>query len=183
MRRTQSQCHPTTGRVAWFVEPLMKIRTAMASEAHALSKLAVAAKAHWGYSQSQLRAWTSDLTLSPDAIAQLPTFVAEVHAESGTEIAGFYQLDTLQLPWSLGHLWVKPQLMRRGLGRALLLHALARVADAGLTELCIDSDPHAEPFYVAFGAKRVGAIPAPIEDDPARMRPQLRLVLDHPTAG
>ena len=159
----------------------MKIRTAIASEAPALSQLAVAAKAHWGYSQSQLRAWTSDLTLSPASIAHLPTFVAEIDGESGTEIAGFYQLETLQLPWSLAHLWVKPQLMRRGIGRAMLMHAVARVADAGLTELCIDADPNAEPFYVAFGATRVAAMPAPIDDDPARMRPQLRLILHHAT--
>jgi hypothetical protein len=37
----------------------------------------------------------------------------------------------------------------------------------------IDSDPNAEPFYLACGAERTGAIPAPIAGQPARVRPQL----------
>lgn len=72
-------------------------------------------------------------------------------------------------------LWVSPPFMRHGVGRALLGWALARARRAGYTDIDIDADPHAEPFYLAQGARRVGVTCAPLAGDPDRVRPQLRL--------
>ena len=43
--------------------------------------------------------------------------------------------------------------------------------------LHIDADPHAERFYLACGALRVGAVPAPLEGEPQRVRPQMALAV------
>ncbi|HSG41414.1 MAG TPA: GNAT family N-acetyltransferase [Thermoanaerobaculia bacterium] len=150
----------------------MLIRRALEHEAGALSAIAMAAKAHWPYTASQLEAWRDDLTISAELIASSPTYVAELEGEIG----GFYSLVHEGETWSLEHLWVAPDQMRRGLGRALLSHAMDFAARNGAASIAIDADPYAEPFYIACGAGRVGAITAPIEGHPDRERPQLLLV-------
>jgi ribosomal protein S18 acetylase RimI-like enzyme len=147
------------------------IRAARPEEAEALAAIAWAAKGSWGYSEFELEVWREQLTPSAESVRDRPTYVAELRAE----VAGFYQLDMDAHPIELEHLWVDPRFMRRGLGRALLSHARAHLAGAGVAELHIDSDPNAVAFYVACGARRVGARPAPIAGQPDRVRPQLRL--------
>ena len=50
----------------------------------------------------------------------------------------------------------------------------------GLREIVIDADPNAENFYVHCGATVTGVVPAPIEGQPGRTRPQLRLSAELP---
>ena len=77
-------------------------------------------------------------------------------------------------PWELEHLWVHPDWLRRGIGRALLArHGSGR--REGEAALLIDADPHAEAFYLAAGAQRVGAVAAPIAGQPDRVLPRLLL--------
>ena len=154
----------------------MHLRPAIPADAATLSRIAYAAKASWGYPEAELRNWKSGLTVRPETVQASPTFVAEV----GGEIAGFYQLKSSASPWELEHLWVHPNHMRQGIGRALLRHAAGQAAEAGQTILAIDADPQAEPFYQACGARRVGAVPAPIAGQPQRVRPQLELPILNP---
>jgi RimJ/RimL family protein N-acetyltransferase len=154
----------------------MNIRSARVEEAEALASVAGAAKAHWGYLQAQLEAWREDLSPSAVSIAEQPTFVAEVEGQ----LAGFCQLNRMADLVELEHLWVHPRFMGRGIGRALLARCLQQVAAWGVEAIHIDSDPNAEPFYKSCGAVRVGERPAPIEGEPARVRPQLRLSTRQP---
>jgi GNAT superfamily N-acetyltransferase len=149
----------------------MRIRPADVKEADELAQLAWLAKASWGYSQAQLEAWREGLTPSPKSIAEQPTFVAEVDERP----VGFCQVNLQARPVELEHLWVHPHLMGRGIGRALLARALQHLDSLGIEVLHIDSDPNAEPFYLACGAVRVGEVPAPIQGQSGRKRPQLRL--------
>ena len=136
-----------------------------------MAAIAWAAKASWGHSDAQLEAWRDALTPSAASIRARPTCVAELDGEP----AGFYQLDMSTQPVELDHLWVQPRFMRQGVGRALLAHAVQTLARRGIATLHIDSDPDAEPFYLACGAVRVGVRPAPIDRQPERVRPQLLL--------
>lgn len=149
----------------------MKIRPATRDDAESLDPIAFAAKAHWGYSREQLHLWKQELTTPPDSIDGRPTFVAEVDGK----VVAFAQTDPSVEPWELVALWVLPRFMGRGLGRALLRASAAAAKAAGQDVLAIDSDPHAEAFYLACGARNVGRIPAPIAEDEARARPQLLL--------
>lgn len=149
----------------------MNIRAARPEEAAVLGAIACAAKASWGYTTGQLEAWRAELYPGAESIRARPTCVAEHEGQ----LAGFYQLDMASQPVELGHFWVHPRFMRRGVGRAMLAHAMQYLATRGLEPLHIDSDPHAEPFYAALGAVRIGALAAPIEGQPGRVRPQLRL--------
>ena len=149
----------------------MKIRSAAPGEHAALSRLAYAAKAYWGYSTDQLSIWRNELTFRPETISAWPTWVAEI---DGMPV-GVIQLNPTVEPCELDSLWVLPMAMGRGIGKALLRQALDAALQLGLSEVAIDSDPNAESFYLSCGAVRVGEIQAPIADQPQRIRPQLRL--------
>jgi ribosomal protein S18 acetylase RimI-like enzyme len=147
----------------------MEIRPASEAEAPLLSSIALRAKAHWNYPSEALERWRSELTVSPKDVRAKPTFVAVVDAE----IAGFCSLRPAPSSWELDHLWVLPGFMHRGIGRALLSHALDVAASSGATEITIDADPNAEAFYLKCGAIRQGVVAAPIPGQPERVRPQL----------
>lgn len=149
----------------------MRLRTAVASEAETLDRIALAAKAHWGYSDQDMERWRPELQTSAASIGAWPTFVAEAE---GTAIA-FAQLDPTRDPWELVSLWVQPEHMGLGIGRQLLRKALTSAASAGQRCIVIDSDPNALGFYVACGARQIGSVPAPLLGKPDRIRPQLEL--------
>jgi len=58
--------------------------------------------------------------------------------------------------WRLGHLFVEPEEIGRGHGRALLSHARDEARRRGYRVLVIQGDPNAARFYEACGARRVG---------------------------
>ncbi len=153
-----------------FSSPSMYIRRAVEREAASLSALALKGKRHWGYPDAQIEAWRLSLDVSPEEIRSQPTFIGDLDGR----IIGFYSLapDPSGV-WELAHLWVEPEHLMQGYGRALLGHALRMAADEGATELHVDADPHAESFYLACGAVPIGTVAAPIAGQPNRVRPQL----------
>jgi GNAT superfamily N-acetyltransferase len=149
----------------------MRIRRAIRSEVDQLDTIAMQAKAHWGYTAVQLEQWLDSLSTAPLSVERWPTFVAEVQGHA----IGFAQVNPELETWELVSLFVLPAHIGQGVGRALLKQALVTAKAAGQSALHIDSDPNAEPFYLACGAVRVGMEAAPIEGDSARIRPQLNL--------
>ena len=55
-------------------------------------------------------------------------------------------------------LFVDPSAIGSGVGRALLDDAVRYAARRGWSTLRVESDPGAEGFYVAHGARRVGTV-------------------------
>jgi len=115
-----------------------------------------------------LEAWREELRITPEALAR-PHGIACVDGR----LAGFYTLAPAPRDWELDNLWVDPRCMAQGIGRALLRHALQAALDGGAMRVRVDSDPNAEPFYLACGAQRTGSVSAPIPGEPGRVRPQL----------
>jgi GNAT superfamily N-acetyltransferase len=131
------------------------------------------AKARWGYSHAQMEAWRPSLIVTADQLRTHPAFVLETD-----RAVGFYSLRIIDGTCELENLWVISSALGRGYGRQLLAHALDVVRGFGLGEVVIDADPNAESFYVHCGATVIGKVPAPIEGQPARFRPQLRLSVE-----
>ena len=148
----------------------MNIRLALENDIALLDEIALEAKASWGYAQAQIYAWRSELRTTPQSLRTCPTFVAE-----GKEIFGFTQLDPRLSPWQLVAMWIRPRFMRRGIGRALLRHCCEYASRSGQSLVAIDSDPNAEAFYLACGAKAIGQVAAPIPGVANRTRPQFVL--------
>jgi GNAT superfamily N-acetyltransferase len=140
-------------------------------EAHELSAIARAAKAHWGYPEAWMRHWAAQFEITPELIARCWTCVAR---NDGRAI-GFAVVD--DGPSELVHLWVRPEAQRRGIGRRLLGAAVDAARGRGLTALRIESDPNAAAFYESCGARRVGERAAPMPGAPDRVLPLLAIDL------
>ncbi len=140
----------------------MTIRRVRPKEAALLTEVAHEAKRHWGYPERWIAAWRTDLTLTPAFVRHASVFAA---VEAGV-VQGFYALVGSGTHHNLEHFWVRPEAMGCGLGRALFEHAAARAAEAGARHLEIESDPHAEGFYLRMGARRVGEKVYTLENHP-----------------
>lgn len=134
----------------------LHLRPARADEAGLLGPLALRSKAHWGYSAEFLDACRAELTYRPAEVESRRMVVAE----SGGRLLGFYSLDGDPPRGELGNMWVEPDAIGTGVGRRLWDHAMAAARTAGFATLRIDADPHAEGFYLAMGARRIGQSPS-----------------------
>ena len=150
----------------------LSIRRALHGEAELLTEIADAAKRHWGYPEHWIAQWKEALTITPDLVAEHPVYSA---VRTG-EVLGFYMLQTDGQTSTLEHLWIRPECIGQGVGRALFEHAVRIAAAAGANVLLIDSDPHTEGFYQRMGARRVAEIPADVQGV-ARVLPRLLLPL------
>jgi len=152
------------------------IRTATAQDARALSDLALRSKAYWGYDHEFLELCREDLAVTAAHIATRDLGIAV----DGERVLGFFMLgesgDVLDM------LFVDPGAMGRGVGRMLLDEAVRIARTRGIRALLIDSDPFAEGFYLAAGARRIGEVAS--GSIPGRVLPQLELLVESSrTAG
>jgi GNAT superfamily N-acetyltransferase len=127
------------------------MRDAAAADCDVLSALAYASKASWGYDAMFMAACRDELTVSAADLTR-----AHVRVASDIDIVGFHGVADAALEW----LFVAPQAMRRGIGRALFDDALAVARATGVDVLRIDADPNAAPFYERMGARRIGDAPS-----------------------
>ena len=143
------------------------IRRATPDDVDALTDLAHRAKAHWRYPATWLRAWDPQLTITTGYLEIHHVWVADVDGR----IVGMCALEDRRRTWGLEHVWVEPAVHRRGIGRALVLHALdeARRMRPGVVQLL--ADPYATGFYERLGARFAGESRAPMPGAPDRTLP------------
>ena len=150
------------------------LRRATAADASALTSLAHAAKSRWGYPDAWLAAWDEALTLSADYVARHHVIAAETPTGA---LVGVYSLEDEGDRWSLGHLWVRPEVQGCGVGRSLMEHALAWAGRQRAGVLRVEADPHTNGFYERLGGVCVGAVAAPMPGEPERALPLFEFVV------
>jgi GNAT superfamily N-acetyltransferase len=141
------------------------IRRAQPADAAVLTSLALASKAVWGYDARFMAACRAELTITPESTARQPTHLIERQGQ----VLGFYQLRIDGALAEVAQFFIAPAMLRRGLGRRLWAHLDQTARAAGARQL--DSDPHAEAFYLAMGMRRIGT--APSGSIAGRMLPRL----------
>jgi N-acetylglutamate synthase-like GNAT family acetyltransferase len=151
----------------------IEIRRAKPDEAAALTELAQAAKRYWRYPETWIEQWKADLTITPEFLNDNDVFVAIVDGE----IAGCCALVMRNLLAEIEHMWIKPERMGSGVGRALFDHAKQRAEQRGARALELSADPNAAGFYERMGAKYIGEIPAGMNGDEHRVLPRMRIDL------
>jgi ribosomal protein S18 acetylase RimI-like enzyme len=140
----------------------LQIRRATPEQADELSRIALAAKAHWGYPQRWLEIWRLQLTFSPQYFEENKGWVAHV---DGAPI-GFYTLQEKDGTASIENLWVLPEYMGKGVGKALFQHAVELSRGRGNTILQLEADPNAVPFYEKMGMHQIGEYQYELEGQP-----------------
>lgn len=151
----------------------IQVRTAVGDDANAASTVARRAKAAWNYPPAWLDEWRDALTLTSEYLTTHKSFVAV----QGNEVVGVCVLEIHDSSASLEHVWIAPECQRRGVGRRLVATALDVAARLGLSRVEVDADPNAEGFYARLGARRLGAIPAPMPGARDRMLPRMQFVV------
>lgn len=130
----------------------MKIRQARIDEAPLLTQIAVEAKSYWGYPPDWITHWESDLTVSPEFIASNEVYLAD---DDGT-IHGFYALCVNGDTAELEHMWVRPDMIGKGVGKELFLDAMDRAGSLSVKRVELSADPNAAGFYEKLGAEKFG---------------------------
>jgi len=129
------------------------IRAGESGEAEKLTRIALVSKGHWGYSEQQLRYWLETfLRVSADYVRANKVWVAEVDSS----LVGFAAVKDGDDEAELDHLWILPDYIGKGIGKALFASAVNHVAKTGRRELVFTSDPHADGFYEKMGAEKIG---------------------------
>ena len=154
----------------------IQIRRARPDEAELLTALAHAAKRHWNYPERWIEHWNADLTISPEFIHHNDVYVALIDGVVG----GCCALVVSDSLAELEHMWIDPQQMGRGVGRALFEHTIQRATQLGFTELELSADPNAEGFYNRMGAVRIGEVRADMDGEP-RVLPRMKIDLGERT--
>jgi GNAT superfamily N-acetyltransferase len=136
----------------------LQIRPARGGEAAALSELCVRSKAVWGYDAAFMALAAAALAIGEAEIGAGAVWVAV----TGEEIAGVAALAPGAAPGTLdlARLFVAPERLRCGVGRALFAHVVAEARRQGAGRLTILADPNAGGFYERGGARRIGAAPS-----------------------
>lgn len=133
------------------------LRPARADERPLLDEICFRAKAHWGYDTVFMESVRDQIRVSPEAIALGHVWVA---LDGTGKPGGVMQVDRLnQTIADLSLMFIAPECMRLGFGRALFAKGCEIARDMGAWELVIDSDPQAAGFYAAMGAARIASAP------------------------
>ena len=83
-------------------------------DAGALTGISFAAKRYWGYPERWISRWEESLTITPDFVSRNEVYAAVLEGE----IVGFYALVGEGQRIELEHLWVSPEHIGAGIGRA-----------------------------------------------------------------
>ena len=154
-----------------------EIRPAVESDARRLTEISFTSKAHWDYPPEFFTVWAGELTISPQYIAVNDVFVF-VQKTVIIGYCSFVELQTdvycgevhLSAGFWLEHMFIDPNFLGLGIGRALFNHLRKVCRQKGITQFNILADPHARNFYEKMGAKYQLDFPSSV---PGRTTPQL----------
>lgn len=150
---------------------MLRMRQGLPQDAAILSDLAFRSKAHWGYDADFMDACRGELSYHE---TDFPSYYFAV--VENPELIGFYSMAFLsETETELSALFVDPDYIGQGYGRALLTHARIQAKVFGAEYILIVSDPNAVQFFKANGATVCGERPS--SSIPSRMLTLLSLRL------
>jgi len=118
-------------------------------------------KASWGYDADFMRQSRQILQVTPERMLDWQLRVASDAAGRLLGVCGHsVEQTSTGLAAELELMFVEPDAMRIGVGRALFADLRARLHAQGVSALWILSDPGAEAFYSSQGAVRAGLHPS-----------------------
>jgi len=151
---------------------MISLRRALPEEAAILSQIAFAAKSYWGYPERWMEQWKPQLTFNSKYFEENESWVAELN---GISVAFYTLLEKDGNAW-VEDLWVSPELIGKGIGKSLFLHALNISRQRGFKKLQLEADPNAVGFYEKMGMYKIGERQYELEGQ-LRILPKMEITL------
>ena len=108
----------------------LTIRSATPQEADEISELTVRSKAYWGYSKDFMDACREELTVTQQLIGS--DNIDYLVAEHGSKLLGYYAIEKCsEKEYELEALFVDPEYIGKGIGKALITHAKNKTKSLG----------------------------------------------------
>ena len=124
-----------------------------------LVALVLRSKSSWGYDEEFMTRFAAT-SLTRELVGERRTALV---AYAAHRPVGLAVVDDEPTRAWLEDLWVEPEYFGRGVGRALFEGAVEVAREHGHGTLELESDPHAEGFYLALGAVRTGTRPSGLQ--------------------
>lgn len=156
--------------------PNIAIRDACADDLDALSALAFASKASWGYDATFMAQCRAELTFDAGRLARERIRVAEENGRIVGMSSCWVDRDADAL--EVEDFFVAPGAFGRGIGRRLMDDMIGFADAEGVQLMLVDADPNAQSIYEALGFRQYTTSPS--ASIPGRMLPRLRRELAPP---
>lgn len=144
----------------------LTLRLAAASDCSALTRLALASKAHWGYDEAFMRACVPALTVTSALLANHHVVLAEAAEMTGSDATpdplGFYALSQTRPEAEVECCFVDPTAIGSGVGGLLWRNLEAFARANGVVSLTLAADPNAAGFYRHMGMNEAGSAPSDV---------------------
>jgi GNAT superfamily N-acetyltransferase len=134
------------------MERVLKIVRACVQDSALLREICIQSKGYWGYPDHLMSQFARSAIITRESMARDLVYKACLEAST----VGWYRL-LPQTPIAiLDDLWVLPEFIGRGIGRALFQHAVIQAQSLGALAIELDADPNALPFYECMGCSVIG---------------------------
>lgn len=153
---------------------MISIQRVNPNHAEQLTQIALAAKAYWGYPERWLEIWKPELTFRPEYFIHHEGWAAMIENNS----IGFYTLEERNGNAWLENLWVLPEYIGKGVGKALFLHAAELSCQRGYWILQLEADPNAAGFYEKMGMYKIRERHSEVDGHP-RVLPIMEMRLEN----
>ncbi|MGE5375252.1 MAG: GNAT family N-acetyltransferase, partial [Bacteroidota bacterium] len=144
---------------------MISIRPVNPKEADQCTQIALRAKSTWAYPRHWMETWTPQLTFTAAYFESNESWAAELDGQ----LTGFYTLiEQDKIAW-LENMWVRPEFIGQGIGKALFLHAAGLARQRGYNLLKLEADPNAAGFYKKMGMYKIGERQYEMDGQPRRL--------------
>lgn len=151
----------------------ISLRPAEIDDVEVMTDVAIRSKQSNGYNEALMDEWQDELTITVAHLCQGEYWVA-LDGEQIIGCASLYPDKDLQ-SGKVCSFFIDPDHQGRGIGRLMWTQLLERAHAYAMTDLRLDADPNAVPFYQAMGFKIVGD--APSGSIPGRKLPHMVMKL------
>jgi len=133
---------------------MTNIRRAKTCDSEILTNIAIKSEAYWGYDSDFMENFKTAYKVTEEFISNNPTFVIQ----EDENILGFYGVLIAENETSLEYLFIEPNSIGKGYGKALWNHMVNTCKKLNIKELVIVSGPQAKEFYTRLGAVPAGEV-------------------------
>jgi hypothetical protein len=125
-----------------------------------LTSIAIRSKQYWGYPDSLMETFKTELTITTDYIKE--NIVYKIYFDK--LLIGFYglKLNPEYDCFEIDHFWLTPENIKRGFGKLIFQQIKYHLLSIKQSKTIVKSDPNAVGFYIKMKGKQIGHVQSKI---------------------